>query len=238
MPLPKLTGPKIACNLPLSGKKIFFRPMIVREQKELLLAQQSQDDDTIYATIRNVIMGCTDGAVDLEEMPIPDLSWLFLQMKIASSGPEQKISVKCDHCKEQILMQHDLSGAKVDTSKANLKIELTPEVGIIFRWPTIMDYVDAFKSKDATLKYIFMIVDQVYDSDQVYTKSMYTEEEFNSWLEELNDAQIAKIRDFMVSIPELKQELNYKCPHCDHEHRKLLEGLQDFFRFDNDQREP
>jgi hypothetical protein len=209
--------------------------MVVREQKALMLAQQSEDEDTIYATIREVIRGCTDGQVDLETMPIPDLSWLFLQMKISSAGAEQKISVKCDNCREQILMTHDLNGAKVDTTGANLKIELTPEVGIIFRWPTINDYIQAFKSKDSTLKYIFQIVDQVYDSEQVYTKDSFTEDEFSVWLEELNDEQIKKIRDFMVAIPELRQELNYTCPHCKHEHRKLLEGLQDFFRLDDDQ---
>jgi hypothetical protein len=235
MSLPKLNGPKIACTLPLSNKKIYFRPMVVREQKALMLAQQSEDEDTIYATIREVIRGCTDGQVDLETMPIPDLSWLFLQMKISSAGAEQKISVKCDNCREQILMTHDLNGAKVDTTGANLKIELTPEVGIIFRWPTINDYIQAFKSKDSTLKYIFQIVDQVYDSEQVYTKDSFTEDEFSVWLEELNDEQIKKIRDFMVAIPELRQELNYTCPHCKHEHRKLLEGLQDFFRLDDDQ---
>jgi hypothetical protein len=235
MSLPKITGPKIACTLPLSGKKVYFRPMVVREQKALMLAQESQDEDTIYATIREVISGCTDGAVDLADMPITDLSWLFLQMKISSSGAEQKISVKCDSCGEPIIMMHNLNDAKVDTSKAKLKIELTPEIGIIFRWPTIMDYVSAFKAKDSTLKYIFMIVDQVYDTDQVYTKDSFTEEEFKVWLEELNDEQIKKIRDFMVAVPELRQELNYTCPHCKHEHRKLLEGLQDFFRLDDDQ---
>ena len=237
MTLPKITGPRIACPLPLSKKKIYFRPMVLREQKNLLLAQQSEDDDTIYETIRDVIQGCTHGEVDLATMPIPDLSWLFLQMKISSAGAEQKITTKCDNkkCGEQIVMVHDLNGAKVDVTGANLKVELTPEIGIIFRWPTIMDYVSAFKSKDSTLKYIFMIVDQVYDADQVYTKDKFTEEEFKIWLEELNDDQIKKIRDFMLAIPELKQELNYKCPHCGHEHRKLLEGLQDFFRLDDDQ---
>src|SRR5437764_6722854 len=182
MPLPKVSTLKIKCDLPLSGKKVFFRPMKVREQKDLLLAQQSEDEDTIYATIREVINQCTFGDVDLETLPLPDLSWLFVQMKISSSGGEQKITVKCDECKEEILMVHDLSAAKVPEPPKNaLRVELTPEVGIIFRWPTIMDYVDAFKSKDVTLKYIFMIVDKVYDADQVYTKSDFTEEEFADW---------------------------------------------------------
>jgi hypothetical protein len=235
MSLPKIIGPKIACTLPLSNKKVYFRPMVVREQKALMLAQQSEDEDTIYATIREVILGCTDGAVDLETLPIADLSWLFLQMKMSSSGAEQKISVKCDECAESIIMVHDLNGASVNSSNTNLTIKLTPEIGIVFRWPTIMDYVAAFKSKDSTLKYIYMIVEQVYDTDQVYKKDSFTEEEFTTWIEELNDSQIKKIRDFMVAVPDLRQELNYTCPHCHHEHRKLLEGLQDFFRLDDDQ---
>lgn len=231
MPLPKVSTLKIKCDLPLSSKKVFFRPMKVREQKDLLLAQQSEDEDTIFATIREVINQCTFGEVDLQNLPLTDLSWLFVQMKISSSGGEQKIAVKCDACKEEIPMVHDLSGAKVDVpAKDALRVELSPEVGVIFRWPTIMDYVDAFKSNDVTLKYIYMIVDKAYDANQVYTKADFTEEEFAEWLEDLDDTQIKKIGEFMTNIPELHQELNYKCPHCGHQHSKRLEGLQDFFR--------
>jgi hypothetical protein len=116
MALPKVSTLKIKCDLPLSGKKVFFRPMKVREQKDLLLAQQSEDEDTIYATIREVINQCTFGDVDLETLPLPDLSWLFVQMKISSSGAEQKVTVKCDNkeCGEDIPMVHDMSGAKVE----------------------------------------------------------------------------------------------------------------------------
>jgi hypothetical protein len=110
-----------------------------------------------------------------------------------------------------------------------LRVELTPEVGHLFRWPTIMDYVDAFKSKDVTLKYIFMIVDKVYDENQVYTKSDFTEEEFADWLEDLDDTQIKKIGAFMTAIPELSQELNFKCPHCGTPTQQALGGLAGLF---------
>jgi hypothetical protein len=238
MPLPKVSTLKIKCDLPLSGKKVFFRPMKVREQKDLLLAQQSEDQDTIYETIRGVIHECTFGDVDLETLPLTDLSWLFIQMRISSAGAEQKVAVKCDNpeCGESIPMVHDLNGASVEKpGKDALRVELDSTMGLIFRWPTITDYVNAFQSKDATLKYIFMIVDQAYDAEQVYTKNDFTEEEFEHWLEDLDDRQLKKIADFMSSIPELRQELKFKCPHCQHEHRKLLEGLQDFFRLGDDQ---
>lgn len=233
MALPKVSTLKIKCDLPLSGKKVFFRPMKVREQKELLLAQQSEDEDTIYATIREVIHSCTFGEVDLDTLPLTDLSWLFIQMRISSVGAEQKISVTCENpeCAKDIPMIHDLNGASVEVPRKDaLRVELEPNMGLIFRWPTIMDYVNAFQSKDSTLKYIFMIVDSAYDAEQVYTKNDFTEEEFAKWIEDLDDVQIKKIGDFMASIPELKQELKFNCPHCKHEHRKLLEGLQDFFR--------
>src|SRR5437879_3509784 len=93
--LPIVNAPTLICDLPLSKKKIKYRPFVVREQKVLLLAQESGEDEVIYATIRDVIKACTNGEVDLETLPITDLSWLFLQMKISSSGPEQKFNQDC-----------------------------------------------------------------------------------------------------------------------------------------------
>jgi len=132
-------------------------------------------------------------------------------------------------------MQYDLNAASVDTSKANRAVVLTPTIGMTFRWPTIKDYMEAFSAKDSTTKYIYMIVESLYDENQVYTKNDFTEEEFSKWIEELTDDQILKVKEFMDNIPELRQELNYKCPKCDHQHSKLLEGLHDFFRLDDDQ---
>lgn len=233
--LPVVNSPSIGCDLPLLKKKIFFRPFVVREQKALLLAQQSNDEPTIYATIKDVINSCTNGEIDLDQLPVPDLSWLFLQMKIASSGAEQKMGIKCAHCEETIQMLFNLNGAKVENTLKSMQVMLTDSVGIVFRWPTITDYMNAYKAKDSTIAYIFMIVDKIFDETQVYEKKDFTEEEFQDWIENLNDEQILKIKEFIDAIPDIQQEINFKCPHCQKENRKLLEGLHDFFRLDDDQ---
>ena len=230
-PLPYINSPALLCTLPLSKIKVQFRPFVVKEQKALLLAQQSEDEEVIYATIKAVISSCTNNTVDLETLPLTDLSYLFLQMKISSSGNDVKFKTGCENemCEATIIIELDLSLVKVDTSKSDLTVKLTQDIGIIFKYPTIVESVIA-NIPNNTTNFIASIIDKIYDAESMYTRDDYTPEELVDWVENLNDVQLIRIQEFIENIPELKQELIYVCPKCNKEHRKLLEGLQDFFR--------
>lgn len=230
-PLPYINSPALLCTLPLSKIKVQFRPFVVKEQKALLLAQQSEDEEVIYATIKEVIKSCTNNTVDLEKLPLTDLSYLFLQMKISSSGNDIKFKTTCENieCNSTILIEFDLSLVKIDASKSNLTVALTSTVGVIFKYPTIVESLIG-NIPNNTVNFIASIIEKIYDAESVYDRTDYTELELVDWIENLNDSQLIKIKQFIDEIPELKQELNYKCQKCNKEHRKLLEGLQDFFR--------
>lgn len=221
-------------TLPVSGEKIKYRPFVIKEQKALLLAQESKDADTVLETIKAVISACTDGTLEFTKVPTADLAYFFLQLRIASVGPEVKFSIPCTACGEDNIINMSLNDVSVDASNVKTEIKITDAVGIKFRLPTVDDALVTDDSDSKSIKLLYTLIDYIYDDDSVYQKSDYTEEEFRDWIENLNDSQVAKIQEFVSSIPTLKHELKFNCSSCNVEQSRLLEGLHNFFRLDLD----
>lgn len=230
-PLPTINHPSLSIDLPLSKKKVKFRPFIVREQQVLLLANQSDDPDSIYATITDVLTSCTGGSVDLETISLCDLSYLFLQMHIASVGSDITLKTECEDpsCKYDILMNFDLSNVGISDAP-ELRIQLTSDVGMRMRYPTYRDTLDLAKIKADAIAAIYLLVDTIYDTDSVYDKTEYELEEFRDWFLTMSDTQLEQVYQFVDKIPDICYDLKYHCPKCKKEHSKRLEGLQTFFR--------
>lgn len=233
--LPTISHPSLSIELPLSKKKIKFRPFIVREQQVLLLAKESEDPDSIHATITDVLNSCTLGTVDLDDISLCDLSYLFLQMHIASVGPEIALKTVCEDvaCKNDIILNFDLSVVGISEPPSN-KIQLTPDVGMMMRYPTYRDTVELAKMKDDAIAAIYLIFESAFDSSSVYPKSEYTLEEFREWFLSMRDEQIEKVYEFVDKIPDISHDLEYHCPKCKKKHSKRLEGLQTFFRLSSE----
>lgn len=231
--LPNISAPTLSCVLPISKIKIKYRPFVVREQKALLLAQQSGDMSVIYDTIKSVILSCSNNDVEFDKIPVADLSYFFLQMRIASVGPEIDFQLTCENCGEAIRSQLMLDQVTVDVSEMKNNVKITEEVGIIFRLPTFEDSFNFEESVYGGINMLYTLIDTIYDADQVYTKDDYTEEEFKDWLENLNDKQVALIDEFVQNIPELSHSLDFTCTKCGTKHSRTLVGLQSFFRFDD-----
>ena len=230
-PLPSISHPTLVVTLPVSKKKVKYRPFVIREQQALLLVKESDDVDSIYATIEDVLNTCTSGTLDLDTIPLCDLSYLFLQMHIASSGPEITIKAVCDDiaCKNDILMRIDLSNVTV-SDIVDTKIALTDEVGMVLRYPTYADTLVLANLKKDAVAAIFHLVEQIYDEESVYPKSEYTLDEFRAWFDTMSDKQLLAIYEFVDKIPNIIYDLEYHCPKCKKKHSKRLEGLQTFFR--------
>jgi hypothetical protein len=230
-PLPSINHPTLSIELPVSKNRVKYRPFVVREQQVLLLAQQSEDPDSIHDTISEVLTSCTGGTVDLDTISLCDLSYLFLQMHIASVGPELTIKAKCsnEECGSDILMNFDLSLVGV-SEMTDTNVKLTNEVGMIMRYPTYKDTVELTKLRGDSIAAVFLLVDSIYDADSVYAKNDYTLEEFREWLLSMSDDQLKKVYYFVDKIPDICYDLEYHCPNCKTKHSKRLEGLQTFFR--------
>jgi len=231
--LPTVSAPVMVLTLPVSKQKIKYRPFVIKEQKALLLAQESKDADTVLETIKEVISSCTNGTLKFTKVPTADLAYFFLQLRIASVGPEVKFSIPCMECGADNIINMSLNDVKIDTKNVKTEVKITDTVGIKFKLPTIDDALDADESDSKSVKMLYSLIDCIYDEDSVYQKSDYTEDEFREWIENLNDAQVARIAEFVDSIPTLKHTLKFNCGTCNAEQSRLLEGLHNFFRFDS-----
>lgn len=231
-PLPSIASPSLVIELPVSKQKIKYRPFIIKEQKALLLAQESKDSDSIIETIKSVISSCSSNTLDFSKTPTVDLIYFFLHLRIASVGPDVQFKTTCSNCNNDNIINMSLNDIKVDTSNSITNVKLTDNVGIIFRFPTIEDAFDVLNYKDRSLQMLYRLIDKVYDEDSVYDKSDYTEEEFIEWIESLNDKQLKAIELFAKNIPTISHKLDFNCPHCNSKQSRTLEGLHNFFRFD------
>lgn len=230
-PLPIINYPKLVLELPVSKQKIKYRPFVLREQQVLLLAKESGDKESIYECIVEVLTSCTDGSLDVRKTPLCDLSFLFLQMRIASIGPEMVVKTTCskEDCGNEILMNLSLEDVKVSEVRNN-KIMVTDDVGIIFRFPTYEDTLTLADYKNKPYHVIYHLVDSIFDAESVYAKADYTPEEFEDWVKGFDDKQVAALWEFSENIPDVYLDVNYHCPKCKEKYSKRLEGLHTFFR--------
>jgi len=234
-PLPTLNSPSLVATLPISKQKVKYRPFVVGEQQALVLAQESEDEDAIFETISDVLTQCTGNTINIKSLSLADLSYLFLQLHIASVGQEIQVTTECENsdCKHEILINLNLN--QVYTTEVNdNKVFLTQDVGIIFNYPTYEDTFALAKYHNDPIAGIYHLIVSIFDSDMVYDKSDYSLEEFKKWFLQMNDDQLGKIYKFVDDLPELVYDLKYTCPKCRHEHSKRLEGLHTFFRISSE----
>lgn len=229
--LPSITSPSLVVELPVSKQKVKYRPFIIKEQKALLLAQESKDIDSIVETIKAVISTCTDNTLNFTTTPTVDLIYFFLQLRIASVGPNVSFITNCNSCDTPINLNMSLSDVKINADNAITNVKITDDVGIVFRFPTIEDSLQTSSTADRSLKMLYNLIVSIYDSDSVYDKNDYTEQEFIDWIETFNDKQLKAIEVFAKNMPTLKHELNFSCPKCKTNQSRTLEGLHSFFRF-------
>jgi hypothetical protein len=232
--LPMVSAPTMVANLPVSKLKIKYRPFVIKEQKALLLAQESKDPEVVFETIKSVILSCTDGTLDFAKVPMADLAYFFLQLRIASVGPQVRFGIKCSACQADNIINMSLEDVKVDTSKIITEVKITENVGIKFRIPTVADSVDTDGDDFRSIRLLYTLIDCIYDEETVYQKEDYTEEEFTDWIESLNDTQALEIAKFVESIPDLSHTFEFDCSECNHHQSRTVEGLHNFFRFGSD----
>lgn len=229
--LPVVDVPTIVATLPLSQKKIKYRPFINKEKKVLLLSKDSDDWDSTLETLRSVILSCTFGTVDIKNIPVADAGWLFVQLRIQSIGTSIQFATECQNeaCKEMINLNYDLNTIKIDTTNWNPTLMVTDSIGITFNAPTFDDLKFATGDDANPEMFIASLISGIFDESEVYDISAYSKQQLIDWMDQFTDEQLKKIHDHLKEMPTLRQDIDYKCPKCGHEHHIHLEGLSDFF---------
>ena len=238
MPLPKIATPTYELELPSSGETIKYRPFLVKEEKLLVIALESEDNKQITNAIKAVIKGCilTKG-IKVETLPTFDIEFLFLNIRGKSVGEEIEVNVYCpDDSETQVSVTIDLDDIKVQKTEDHTnKIKIDDSVMMEMKYPSLEQFIKNnfdFNEKNAmdqSFDLIASCIGKVYTEDEVWSTSDCTKKEVKEFLESMNSSQFKDIEKFFEPMPKLSHTVKVKNPVTDIESDVVLEGLASFF---------
>jgi len=236
MALPILTTPTYELEVPSTDEKIKYRPFLVKEEKILLIALESGNTEDIVQAVKSIVEECTFNKLNLGDMPMFDVEYIFLNIRAKSVGEVSKLRLLCpDDGKTYTEVEVNLTEVLVQVEKDHTnKIELTDEMGIYMKYPTI----DSFAQTGITevtatnmLDVISTCVAQIYDKkgEEIFDAKDQTKEEVIQFIEQLNTKQFAELQKFFDTMPKLKHVVKIENPETKVKNDILLQGLSDFF---------
>lgn len=240
--LPKIDVPIYEITLPLLQKKIKIRPFLVKEEKILLMAMESNDDNATLLAIKQIVNNCCIDKIDVDSLPILDLEYIFLQLRARSIGEIIELQYRCNNDiadgeetkKCNSIVKLEFNALEIEPTvdeNHNKKIQLTPNLGVVMKYPDfkIMTKMEGLTETEMLSKMITGCIDYVYDNEQIYYAKDTKEEELIDFVDSLTREQFAKVQDFFDTIPKIKKTLNFKCGKCGYQEDVVLEGIQGFF---------
>ena len=240
MALPMMSAPTYTMVVPSSGVSVKFRPFLVKEEKALLIAQQSEDIGVMIQTLKGIINTCVLDTLDIDKLATFDLEYMFTQIRAKSVGEIIELIFPCDidhgedNEKARVKVSIDLTTLIVEKDpNHNNKINLFGDVGVVMKYPT-MDVMKRLENLDTNdLDKVFSVVadsiDYIYQGEEIFYGKEQKHEELLQFLNNLTSEQFVKVQQFFATMPRIKKEIEYTCPVCQKHHRKMLEGMQSFF---------
>lgn len=228
--------PSYELEIPSNKKKIKIRPFLVKEEKVLLLALESDDERNIKDAVYNLLKTCILSRLKVENLSTFDLEYIFLNIRAISVGEVVEILITCQDDEEtKVKYTLNLTDIKVIFPEGHTnKIMLTDTTGVIMKYPSFDDFVEGqFSNKqyneDSVIKIIAGSIDQIFQGEEVYDQSTTTKKEFLQFVENLTKDQLEKIQEFFESAPRLEHTFNITNPNTGVESEYSLRGLQSFF---------
>ena len=238
MPLPTIATPTYELELPSTGKKISYRPFLVKEEKLLVLALESEDVREISNAIKAVLKNCilTKG-VKVETLPTFDIEYLFLNIRGKSVGEEVEVNIIApDDGETTIPITIAIDEIKVVKSKEHTnKIKLDDSLMMELKYPSLDQFIKnnfdfgTDVSIDQSFDLIASCIDKIYSEEEVWTASDVTKKELVDFLEQMNSIQFKEVEKFFTTMPKLSHEITVKNPKTEVESAVVLEGLSSFF---------
>ena len=234
MALPKLDVPFFDLDLPISKRKIKYRPFLVKEEKILLIAQESADADALVNALIQIVNNCVVDDLDVESLPMVELEYIFLNLRAKSVDNKQTIKLIDTEDEQSYEVDVVFDEVKIQIQEIQEKIELTDEVGLIMKVPNvgrmlkIQTAANTDNPADTVIAVFKACIDKIYDSENVYESSDHSTEEMDEFVAQLTSEQFKRVQAFFDSLPKLKHELKYT-NSLGNERSYMLEGLADFF---------
>ena len=243
MALPTIAVPEYTLILPSTGKELKYRPFLVKEEKILLIAMESEDDKHIINAIKNIVNNCVFTELDVDNMPMFDLEYIFLQLRGKSKGEKIDLKYECPKCNKNIPVTINIDDVKVIKNKDNkLKIKFNDNLGVKMKYPSLqlqndLSYMKEEKSGETETIFhsIVKSIDYIYDNENTYPLKDHTEKEVNDFIDSLTDAHFQKISKFFETMPVLQHKFELNCTKkkkdkiCSYKETITLSGLQSFF---------
>ncbi len=236
MALPTVDLPTHELEIPSNKKKIKFRPFLVKEEKVLLLALESDNEKNIRDAVLSLLKGCISSRIKIDNLATFDLEYIFLNIRAVSVGEIVDINVTCqDDEKTQVKYQLNLTDVQVTFPEGHSnKIMLTDDLGVIMRYPSFNRFVESqFQQKDVNedtvIEIIAESIDQIFQGEEVFDESTTTPKEFIEFVESLTTHQLEKIQKFFETAPRLEHSFKATNPKTGVESEYTLRGLQSFF---------
>ena len=238
MPLPKIATPTYELDLPSTGETIKYRPFLVKEEKLLVLALESEDTKQITNAIKAVLKSCiqTKG-IKIETLPTFDIEYLFLNIRGKSVGEEIEVNVICPDDEEtQVPVSINIDQIQIQvTDDHDNKIQLDDNLMMEMKYPSLEEFIKNnfdFKETnqmDQSFALIASCIDKIYNEDEVWATADFTKKEVNEFLESMNSGQFNYIEKFFTTMPKLSHTIKVKNPATGVESDVVLEGLASFF---------
>ena len=238
MPLPTISTPTYELTLPSSNRKIKYRPFLVKEEKILILAMESQDTKQIARAVKDVISKCIlSKGIKVDRLSTFDIEYLFLNIRGKSVGEQIEVMVTCpDDEKTQVPMSINIDSIKVQKDDDHsIDIKLDDVYTLRMKYPSVTEFIKHnFRaidelSVDDSFDLISSCIDQVYSDDESWASEECTKKELTSFVESLNSNQFKKVEKFFETMPKLSHTVKVINPNTNKENEIIIEGLQSFF---------
>jgi len=238
MPLPRIATPVYELELPSTGETIKYRPFLVKEEKLLVIALESEDTKQITNTIKTVIKNCIETKnIKVESLPTFDIEYLFLNIRGKSVGEEIEVNIICPDDEETTVpIKINVDDIKVQRNKEHTnKIKLDDNLMMEMKYPSLDQFIknnfdmSSNNAMEQSFELVASCIDKIYSEDEVWVAGDVTKKELVEFLDQMNSSQFKQIEKFFETMPKLSHKIKVKNPNTSVESEVVLEGLSSFF---------
>jgi vacuolar-type H+-ATPase subunit I/STV1 len=230
MALPKLEVPKYTLTLPSSGEVIEYRPFLVKEEKNLMIAQETGDGNTVFEAIKDIVKACSYNKLNPNKMATYDLEYVFLQIRAKAVGEQIDIKIKDEKTEEMVPVTVNITDVYVDKKDQESDekvININDSVGMTLS-PITVDQVGTIETSSDLTTTIKALIKNIFDAENVYPVEESNDVELNEFVETLPHSVLREVNDYLTGLPQLTLDVEFKGP-TGHKNKQKIRGFQSFF---------
>jgi hypothetical protein len=225
--IPVLDTPTFDVDVYSLNKKVQMRPFLVKEEKILIMAQESGKKEDMMKAMQDIVSVCSQGALVGKDLPFFDLQNIFLRLRSQSIGGTSEFNLICGECQHRTPFEMDLESIQLVTNEEHTnKIQLTDDIGVVMRYPSGEELGN---EESKVFDIVVSCIDSIYTKEEIHSTKDETKEDIEAWVENLTSDQFEKIAKFFETSPRLEKTIEYKCSKCETENVVVMDGLESFF---------